>query len=240
MSASGLVIFDGDDTLWAVEHLYDRALAEAASAVSAAGLPAEEWVSLQREIDLRNVKKMGVSPERFPLSSVQAVVELADRHAITPTDQLRETVDRASRSVFLMKAPIVDSAASTLSALSSHYCLALLTKGDEAIQQRRVETSGLAAWFDRIDIVADKNEEVFTLIVDLCGFSPHRSWSVGNSLASDVYPALRAGLNAIWIDAHVWEHERREGFSAHPRLQTLEHFEDVVPLLLPATVAPRH
>ena len=36
------------------------------------------------------------------------------------------------------------------------------------------------------------------------------AWSVGNSLASDINPALRIGMRAIWIDAPVWEYERRD------------------------------
>jgi FMN phosphatase YigB (HAD superfamily) len=31
---------------------------------------------------------------------------------------------------------------------------------------------------------------------------------VGNSWPSDIEPAVAAGLQAIWIDAPVWAHER--------------------------------
>jgi FMN phosphatase YigB (HAD superfamily) len=43
---------------------------------------------------------------------------------------------------------------------------------------------------------------------------------VGNSLRSDVLPSLAAGVKAIWIDAHVWEHEREH--DAVPEGQVLE------------------
>ena len=33
---------------------------------------------------------------------------------------------------------------------------------------------------------------------------------VGNSLRSDIDPARRCGVKAIWIDAHVWEYEQKD------------------------------
>ena len=38
------------------------------------------------------------------------------------------------------------------------------------------------------------------------------AWSVGNSLASDINTALSCEIQAIWIDAPVWEFERREDY----------------------------
>ena len=37
------------------------------------------------------------------------------------------------------------------------------------------------------------------------------SWSVGNSLKSDIMPAIECGLWAAWIETHVWEYERHDG-----------------------------
>ena len=67
-----VVVFDGDDTLWFVEPLYDDARAEAAAIVAAAGLDAGNWESLQRRIDVRYVPYLGVSSKRFPKSCVEA------------------------------------------------------------------------------------------------------------------------------------------------------------------------
>jgi len=68
----GLVVFDGDDTLWFVEPLYDDARARAAVIVAEAGLDAARWKSLQRRIDLLAVRRYGVTAQRFPQSCVKA------------------------------------------------------------------------------------------------------------------------------------------------------------------------
>ena len=39
---------------------------------------------------------------------------------------------------------------------------------------------------------------------------PSRTWSVGNGLPGDINPALRMHMNAIWVPAHIWGHEKRE------------------------------
>lgn len=233
MHTGRLVIFDGDDTLWVVEPLYDAALDRAQAAVESAGLSGSRWRRLQRQIDLRNVRSMGLSPERFPLSSKEALLELAQQEGVIPSDRLIDEVLRASRSVFEMKAQVVEHADRTLGVMGRHFDLALLTKGDEAVQTRRVADSGLARHFGWVEVVANKTSQSFLDLAAQFGAEPRECWSVGNSLASDVNPALRAGMNAIWIDAHVWEHERRETVPANAHLIVLHSLAEVTDVLLP-------
>ena len=95
--------------------------------------------------------------------------------------------------------------------LSQHHPLVLLTKGEDAVQQERLDRSGLRGYFDEVVVVADgKPAELFRSICERHGSTPERSWSVGNSLPSDINPALKACLSAVWVDADVWDYERRE------------------------------
>jgi len=227
-----LAIFDGDDTLWEVERLYDAALDRAAELVAAAGLPPDEWRVLQRQMDLEHVLTMGMSPERFPLSSAMAVEEVARRHQLLLATELRDDVAKESRSVFTATAPLAPAAEAVLRRLHPHCHLALLTKGDRAVQERRIESSGLAELFDRIEIVDAKSEAMFVQLAARFDVRPDEAWSIGNSLASDINPALRAGLRAIWIDAHVWEYERREAALEHPDLVILDDLRAVPDIVL--------
>ncbi len=232
MDRAGLLIFDGDDTLWFVEELYDQALERAQGAVDDFGLPGAAWRQLQREIDLENVKTLGVSSERFPLSSRQALAEIGRIQGVEIPSTLTQAVADISASVFGMPALQITTAAYVLSILRSRYSIVLLTKGDEDVQQRRIDDAGLRPYFDAISIVPDKNESVFAAIVQECDVEPWHAWSIGNSLASDINPAIRAGLNAIWIDAHVWEHERREIEPAHTRVVVLDSLDQVLGVLM--------
>lgn len=205
-----VIVFDGDDTLWFVESLYDDARAEAATIVAQAGLDANQWERLQRRIDVRFAASYGVSSKRFPKSCVEAYRRLARRSTDGPNSAIETLVRDAARSVFARPAKLVNGVGKILDSLRDDFQIALLTKGEEEIQRKRITDAGLANAFDYVAIVRDKGETEFSAVLAALGASAESAWSVGNSLASDINPALRIGMRAIWIDAPVWEYERRD------------------------------
>lgn len=222
-----LIVFDGDDTLWRAEHLYDEARARAALIVGGAGLDPTAWDTLQREIDVANVTRMGLSRHRFPTSSVEAYEQLAERSGVSVDDNVRDHVRRAAEVVFERKAPLVPGVRRVLQQLRRDHRLALLTQGDATVQEKRIDDSGLRSSFDLVEIVDRKNEATFSTVLHKLGAQPEGSWSVGNSIPSDINPALRLGMSAIWIEAHVWAHERREDSPAQGRFLTARELTDV-------------
>lgn len=220
-----LLIFDGDDTLWFVEALYDTARAAAASIVAAEGFDPVVWTSLQKAVDLQNVARLGVSTERFPLSCVEAYERIAA--GTGPRESIIEAIRFAAESVFSTAAPLAPDAAGVLDELHGQYQLALLTKGERHVQQKRVMESGLAHYFDLIEIVASKTSASFESMLSSLGWTADRAWSIGNSLPSDINPALRIGMSAIWIEAEVWEHERREVEPAPGRMFVADRLVEV-------------
>jgi putative hydrolase of the HAD superfamily len=205
----GLLIFDGDDTLWATEPLYDRARTGASKIAETVGIDPVQFERVQREIDARNVLTMGLSALRFPTSSVDALRKLAEE-SDTPLDpSLVRRVYAASEAVFEACAPLLPNAAAVLSQLRGSYALALCTKGDEWVQNRRIDDSGLRGYFDVVAVVPTKDAGTFRALLQQFEEAPNSSVSIGNSMPSDIAPALELGMHAIWIDAHVWSHERR-------------------------------
>lgn len=236
-SVRSAIIFDGDDTLWNTESLYDHARSEAARVVAGEGYDPNEFETLQRAIDARSVDTMGLSVDRFPTSSVEAFMHLARRAGASPDPRAVERVRTASASVFEAKAALLPFAEEVLAELHRSFRLALLTKGEEHIQRRRIDDSGLGSYFESIEVVADKDVSAFTRLLARMGTSPRLSWSIGNSLPSDVAPAIAAGMQAIWIDAPVWEHERREhGIEmTNPRLHIATSLDGVPAIIASST-----
>jgi len=205
-----VIVFDGDDTLWFVEPLYDQARHEARAIVEAAGHDGSRWEHMQRLVDVENVVTMGTQPERFPTSCAQAYEAIARLDAVESRPDVVIGVRNAARTVFERAAIPNDDALPVLAALRPQYSLALLTKGDPAIQAKRIHDAGVGDSFDHVEIVTEKTLVEFATLLGALDTAPPGSWSVGNSLASDINPAVRLGMFAIWVDAPVWEHERRE------------------------------
>ena len=91
----------------------------------------------------------------------------------------------------------------------------LITKGDLFHQERKVEQSGLAGLFHRIEIVSEKNERSYARVLAECAVAAPAFAMVGNSLRSDIEPVLRLGGWGVHMPYHVtWTHELEHGLGA--------------------------
>lgn len=220
-----LVVFDADDTLWHTEELYDEALDECERLVERHGVDPGEWRSAQRQADHSNAETMGFAADRFPLSSAQAYAALAGTGI---NDRIARRVQELSRSVFDRKARLVDHAPEVLKFVSSRCRTALLTKGEESVQRKRISDSGLAGMFDEIRIVRDKTPQDFASIADAAGAPYTSSVTVGNSLVSDIMPAVGIGMRGIWVEAYSWkEDEDRQKLDAELSSQLPDGVEEL-------------
>jgi putative hydrolase of the HAD superfamily len=228
------VIFDGDDTLWSTEQLYDDARAKARHIVTESGFDGALWEKHERRIDVQNVAKFGYGPERFPTSCVQAYEQLCRDEGRELKLGIAQQIRCAASSVFQNDPPLVPRVRETLEFLRSKGArLALLTKGDRSLQLRRMERSGLLDLFDAVEIVPEKSPDVIRQVVSSLGVKPNSAWMVGNSIRSDVLPAIEAGLRAVWVRAHVWEYERALDEATGGHSPATERLTDV-----PALIAP--
>jgi putative hydrolase of the HAD superfamily len=91
--------------------------------------------------------------------------------------------------------------------LYKRFRLILLTKGDFTVQESRIEGSGLKDFFCSIRILPHKSVEDFRRAILDNELDAGASWSIGNSLKSDINPALAVGLSAIWIPHDTWDAE---------------------------------
>lgn len=84
--------------------------------------------------------------------------------------------------------------------------LALLTNGSSEHQRKKIERFGLAPFFSHILIEGElgmgkPDEQVFRHALRLLGVvDPSKAWMVGDRLETDVRPAQKLGIYAIWVD----------------------------------------
>ncbi|MBM6996383.1 HAD family hydrolase [Paenibacillus sp. DXFW5] len=199
------VIFDLDDTLVHCNKYFDLILDQFADLLTdwfkMYGITTAEIREKQTEIDVAGVHQIGFASSHFPESLIDTY-----RHygQLTGRKVLPKEEDRLMKlglSVYEQPIEPYPGMVETLNLLRSQgHELHLYTGGETVIQERKIEQMRLADYFqDRIYIRQHKNVEALEDILHVKQFDRSRTWMIGNSLRTDVMPALSAGINAIYI-----------------------------------------
>lgn len=204
----GSVIFDGDDTLWSTQVVYERAKERFYDLMSKQGFDRERTDDVLTKIDLANVSKLGFSRHRFPLSMRETYERLSHEHDQLVDPQVSETASEVGYSVFQHKPRLVDGAVKTLLTLARWgYDCYLYTAGDLEVQTKKLEALEISSYFKSVYITESKTDEVLRSILGKESLEAEKTWMVGNSLRSDINPALRLGLNCVWVHSLSWAYD---------------------------------
>jgi putative hydrolase of the HAD superfamily len=205
------VIFDGDDTLWETQSLYNTAKRSFFLEMEKAGFNPAEVERRFESIDHANVARLGFGRRRFPQSMCETYKRFCEEHSLVVDPGRLSQMRAIGESVFLAVPTLYKEAERTLGILrSANFVLTLATKGDPEIQRERIRTSGLTTSFDGIYVFEEKGAQEFRQIVDDWRLDIGGSWSIGNSARSDIAPALAIGLSGIWIRRTTWSYEDEE------------------------------
>ncbi|GIP55971.1 HAD family hydrolase [Paenibacillus vini] len=199
------IIFDLDDTLVHCNIYFDQILDEFSELLAdwfqEFRITTEEIRNKQIEIDVAGVELIGFVSSHFPQSLVDSYryfCRLLGRDLnIAEEDKLM----KLGMSVYDREVEPYPGMVETLNLLRSQgHELYLYTGGETTIQQRKIEQMKLADYFqDRIYIRQHKNVEALEEILTSRTFERRSTWMIGNSLRTDIEPALSAGINAIYI-----------------------------------------
>lgn len=223
------IAFDADDTLWDNEPFFLDVEKEMWKILSPYGT-AEEISSQLFETEMANMDDYGYGAMAFTLSLVENAVKVS-RGQVPATDIAR--IIELGRTLLRLKATPLDGVVETLCQLKTNggYRLAVFTKGELLTQEHKLQRSGLMPYFDNIVIVSDKTEQQYTDLCRTLNVAPSELMTVGNSLKSDVLPALNIGAWAVHIPYHVmWQHEVIDDFD-HRRMFRIEKFSKLIDLL---------
>lgn len=120
-------------------------------------------------------------------------------------------MDAIGRSVFDHTPALLPNSLQVLRRVrESSFQLILATKGEHTIQEEKIRRLNIHTYFDRVYIFPEKEEHQFREIAMECFLDLGVSWSIGNSIKSDINPALRIGMMAIWIRNATWDYEVEE------------------------------
>lgn len=218
-------VFDADETLWHTDRAFR--LTEARFAAMLADHASGDHLS-ERLLDAqrRNLSVYGYGVKAFVLSMIETAVEVTGGRV--PGDVIAELLSQG-REMLSHPIELMPHAAEAVAAAKAHGAVWLLTKGDLLDQERKLARSGLGDLFDAVHVVSDKTEGTFRrLFPD----QPERVVMVGDSLRSDIHPALTAGCHAAHLARdEVWELERADPPPPSARFHALGSLADLAPLL---------
>jgi putative hydrolase of the HAD superfamily len=219
------LLIDLDDTICENNIYFERAIAKFISFLNHREMTVQEVRKVLNQVEHESILTHGYGLHSFAHSLV-ATFERLSVEPITP--ELHQTISRFAHEIAEHPMELIDGVAETLDELHRRrHRLIVMTKGNVTEQAGKIERSGLAYFFDAIEIVAEKNRPTYVSIVDKYGLDPDRSWMIGNSPKSDVNPSLAAGLNAVFIPhAQTWvlEHEEVAQPPDGRQLLVLERF----------------
>ncbi len=219
--------FDADDTLWQNEHFY-RLTEQRFAALLADYAEPEQLSARLLEAEKRNLQLYGFGIKGFTLSMIETSIELTAGRM--PAAIIGEIL-AAGREMLSHPVETLPLVRETLERLAGSFRLVLITKGDLFDQERKLAQSGLGELFDAVEIVSDKNIATYERIFGLHG-RPEHSMMVGNSLKSDIVPAIQAGSWGAYIPHDLtWVAERVEEPVGEPRFRRLSHIGELVDLV---------
>lgn len=199
-----VIAFDGDDTLWHSESVYNRVQDRFRETLRGYAPDRDIDASLLAT-EKRNMRTLGYGAKAFTISMLECAIEVTGG-SISVSD-LREILE-SGKAMLEHPVELIDGAAETVEKLARDHPLMLITKGDLHHQEAKVAVSGLASHFRAVEIVAEKDEQSYTRVLRRHGVHPSRLLMVGNSVRSDVLPVLRLGGRAVHVPYHTtWAHE---------------------------------
>lgn len=203
-----IVAFDADDTLWHNVPLYADTTNRFRDMLGS--YHSAEWIEQRLyETEIRNLRHYGYGIKSFTLSMIETAIELTEGR-ISASD-IRGILSFGKQ---MLQAPVrlLEGVEETVIRLAVSYTLVVVTKGDILDQEAKLARSGLGDAFSDIEVVSDKSRSTYEQVCTRNGVDPCQLVMVGDSLRSDVLPAVEAGCHAIHVPYDSpWQHEMVSG-----------------------------
>lgn len=225
------LVFDADDTLWDEQGVLQRfETAVEMTLDRLTGAPSnfrERFIATEHA----NIPALGYGFASYIFSVGEALsAEPAWRphRAVIMTE-----VAALIEAVQIGCPPVIEGVRPTLAALAERdFRLVLLTRGVEFEQRQKLDRSGLGAFFSEIRVVGRKDVATYHAAAAALGDPAGAALCmIGNSMRSDVGPALEAGWRAIHVPAPTdWAHDAAADVVS-TRFRRAEDFTQVTELV---------
>lgn len=235
MTPIELVLVDFDDTLVDTAPRFEGARQRLFDRLAELGFDRSQVEHLHHhEVDPGMRRAHGLGPQRMPDAFAETYRALCRHGGLAPDPDIEAACRRLGSRV-AGTPPAISGAMEALYRLAAAVPTVIYTQaGDADYQMGCLRDAGALAAVGRNNVRVVPRKTADTLRETLDGFGvrdPDRAWMVGNSIRSDVNPALEIGVRALLVEVdEPWQHDVVEPLhNGFPRVRT---FRDAVELLL--------
>lgn len=220
--------FDADDTLWHNEQVF-RVTEKRFADLLAEHADPDDISNRLLEAEKRNLRYYGYGIKGFTLSMVETALEITENRV--PASTIGHIL-AAGREMHDHPVETLPHVQETLEHLSQSYRMILVTKGDLFDQERKLAQSGLGELFGAIEIVSEKDVSTYLRVFAEYGDGPEHGMMVGNSLKSDVIPAIEAGSWGVYVPHDLtWALEEEDAPKDADRFHQLDNLGELTQLI---------
>ncbi|MCQ6276053.1 HAD family hydrolase [Bacillus sp. V3B] len=231
------ILFNLDDTLAYCNRYFNQVIGMFTDQMKGwfNSLTKKEIRQKQLAMDIEAISVHGLDSDRFPESFVRTYQYFCN---VTGKEKKKDEMDyirELGYKVFKFPVEPIPYMNETLQELKdAGHELYLHTGGDDANQRRKIAQLELTIFFEhRIFISEHKDTTALSDILKTIDADPEITWMVGNSLRTDIVPALERNINAIHIPAEMeWKYNevdiKVEPKRAFYKLDSLQEVPDVI------------
>lgn len=201
------LILDLDDTLIHCNKYFKQSRKEFVKKMKKyfKNITSEEIMEKQLEFDLKNVEKYGLHSSRYPESLVSTYLYFCRKCKKVCRNEEIEQIRKIGKKVFETKVEPFPNMYKVLDELQEDgHHLYLFTGGDIENQFRKISQLGLEEYFRKgIFVFEQKNRKALKTVLSKIKSDKKSTWMIGNSLKTDIMPAIELGINSIHIPSKI-------------------------------------
>ena len=228
-----ILIFDADDTLWENNIHYINAAEGFVDLISEVGPSRQAIEGKFQKIERKIVRELGYGSKNYVY-----ILQLLYNHyaSMLPNTKYSERFDRICiefEKHVILPPVLFPQVPMILENLSKKYQLYVLTKGNIEEQKKKLERSELLKYFQSAFVESEKNIQTYERILKTNQWDVDEICMIGNSPKSDINPALKLGMHAVFIPyEHTWILDDEPLIQNQRRLKIIKSFSELHNLFL--------